>query len=130
MTVLACERLARDVGAKKTSAPVEAPAPAAVVQPGADGELEKASDETPVDPPAPSTDEIRDELAERAQDATPVPLTAVSSASAPARRSAKAKGGKQKIERPTMEVDGQRAIVVEALLHFDGEDTPRIVSWR
>jgi len=130
MTVLACERLARDVGAKKTSAVTESPAPPPVVQPGADGEPEKASDETLVDPPAPSTDEIRDELAERAQDATPVPSTLVSSTSAPAPRSSKAKGGKQKIERPTIEVEGQRAIVVEALLHFDGEDTPRIVSWR
>jgi len=130
MTVLACERLARDVGAKKTSAVTESPAPPPVVQPGADGEPEKAIDETLVDPPAPSTDEIRDELAERAQDATPVPSTLVSSTSAPAPRSSKAKGGKQKIERPTIEVEGQRAIVVEALLHFDGEDTPRIVSWR
>jgi ParB family chromosome partitioning protein len=34
------------------------------------------------------------------------------------------------VERPTIEIEGKRAMVVEALLHFDGEAEPRIVSWR
>lgn len=130
MTVVACERLARDVGAKKAPAAVQAPTPTpapASASPSTGETGDKAGDTEP----APTTDEIRDELAERAQDEPPVPVDAVVSAQAPTPpRSAKAKGGKAKIERPFIEIDGARAMIVEALLHFDGEDAPRVVSWR
>ena len=130
MTVLACERLARDVGAKKTTSPIEAPVPTPPPAPSTDvgDNGGDAADDTATDA---TTSVIRDELAERAQDLTPVPAEASHSAeTAPAPRSAKVKAGKQKVERPTVEIDGQRAIIVEALLHFDGEDAPRIMSWR
>ena len=133
MTVLACERLARDVGAKKTTSPIEALVPTPPPAPSSDvddngGDARDAADDTATNA---TTSVIRDELAERAQDLTPVPAEASHSAeTAPAPRSAKVKAGKQKVERPTVEIDGQRAIIVEALLHFDGEDAPRIMSWR
>ena len=131
MTVVACERLARDVGAKKALAAVQAPTPApapASPSPSTGEAGDKVGD---TEPPAPTTSEIRDELAERAQDETPVPVDAVVSAQAPTpSRSAKAKGGKAKVERPFIEINGARAMIVEALLHFDGEDAPRVVSWR
>jgi ParB family chromosome partitioning protein len=135
MTVLACERFAREVGAKK-SAPKPDPAPAPSVETSAPIESDREpSVESPA--PAPTTDAIRDEEADRALDETPVPegLAAEDSAPieapAPSSRSAsKPKTGKQRVERPTIEIDGKRAMVVEALLHFDGEAEPRIVSWR
>jgi len=136
MTVLACERLARDVGAKKTSAPIEAPAPKPAAAPSSDvgdngGDARDAADADEDTETDGTTSVIRDELAERAQDQTPVPAEAsLSAETAPAPRSAKVKVGKQKVERPTVEIDGQRAMIVEALLHFDGEDAPRIMSWR
>lgn len=129
MTVVACERLARDVGAKKAPAAVQAPTPApspASPSPSTDKADDKAGE---TERPAPTTSEIRGELAERAQDVTPVPADAVVSAHA-SPRSAKTKGGKAKVERPFIEINGARAMIVEALLHFDGEDAPRVVSWR
>ena len=133
MTVLACEKFAREVGAKKTSAP--APAPAID-----DGDLDardtvpdpdRESDE--VSPP--TTDEIRDDEADRALDETPVAASELSVASiAPeatgSRSPSRLKLAKSKVERPTIEIEGKRAMVVEALLHFDGEEQPRILSWR
>ena len=133
MTVLACEKLARDVGAKKTSAPAPAPAPAPAIDdsvrdvPDADRVSDEAS--------PPTTDEIRDDEADRALDETPVVASELSvapiAAESPAPRSAsRSKPAKSKVERPTIEIEGKRAMVVEALLHFDGEEQPRILSWR
>ena len=131
MTVLACERFARDIGAKKTAAPATEP-----VEPDL-GNVELESSETERDtadaskgePPL-STDEIRIAEVERAIESAP-PLRVEAPAPSPAPiRSGKSKPAKQRVERPTIEIEGQRAIVVEALLHFDGEDAPRIVSWR
>lgn len=131
MTVLACERFARDIGAKKTAAPATDP-----VEPDLGNvELEPAetergtADVSKGEPPL-STDEIRTAEVERAIESAP-PLTVEAPAPSPAPiRSGKSKPAKQRVERPTIEIEGQRAIVVEALLHFDGEDAPRIVSWR
>ena len=134
MTVLACERFAREVGAKKPASkpdpvPTEAEAPASI---GSDRE---PSDESAA--PAQTTDEIRDGEADRALDQTRVPEGLVFEGSAltatlsPASRTqSKQKAGKQRVERPTIEIEGKRAMVVEALLHFDGEAEPRILSWR
>ncbi|WP_066547478.1 MULTISPECIES: ParB/RepB/Spo0J family partition protein [unclassified Sphingomonas] len=133
MTVLACERFAREVGAKKSTpkpAPTtqaEAPSPPAESEPEASG----------VNPAPPSTETIRDEEADRALDATPVldapaptgGIAAETPAPAP-RAPSKTRTGKQRVERPMIEIEGKRAMVVEALLHFDGENEPRIVSWR
>src|SRR3546814_11547307 len=77
---------------------------------------------------APTTDEIRDDEAERALDETPVPVLSAPSQTPPPRATSKPKGGKPRIERPTIELEGKRAMVVEALLHFDGEEEPGIVS--
>ena len=134
MTVLACERLAREVGGKKASAP-----PRSAVEPigtdGADagGTMEHEAAADPAS--APTTDEIRDGEADRALAETPVAAPELSVApiatDAPAPRSSiRTKPAKPKVERPTIEIEGKRAMVVEALLHFDGEEQPRIVSWR
>ena len=133
MTVLACERFARDVGAKKSapkpdpSTEAEAPAPTTESEPEALGQ----------DAPSSPTDTIRDEEADRALDVTPVPEgPALESGgdneprSPSPRASSKPRTGKQRVERPSIEIEGKRAMVVEALLHFDGEAEPRIVSWR
>ena len=134
MTVLACERFAREVGAKK---PATKPSPStqAETSPAPAESEPEPSVESPA--PLPPTDTIRDEEADRALEETPVPQGAavVSSAStAPSppapRATSKQKTGKQRVERPTIEIEGKRAMVVEALLHFDGEAEPRIVSWR
>jgi ParB family chromosome partitioning protein len=137
MTVLACEKFARDVGAKKTSAPAPAPALVPAIE-GAEGNApdatspETAQGADPVSPP--STDEIRDDEADRALDETPVSselsVAPIAADSATPRSSPKTRPAKPKVERPTIEIGGQRAMVVEALLHFDGEEQPRIVSWR
>ena len=132
MTVVACERLARDVGAKKTMAPVPAPTPAPAPTPPSSPHVDESeSDADDIGPSAPTTNEIRDELADRAQDATPVPAqTIVRVETAPAPRPARTKADKTKVERPMIEIDGKRAMIVEAWLHFDGEDEPRVMSWR
>jgi ParB family chromosome partitioning protein len=135
MTVLACERFAREVGAKKSaskSAPAPAPEPEAPPSTGQD-------DSTPAEggEAAPTTDVIRDDEADRAMDEVPVPVgpaqadsaSAVTPAPAP-RSASRPKAGKQRVERPTIEIEGKRAMVVEALLHFEDEAEPRIVSWR
>lgn len=133
MTVLACERFAREVGAKKT-----APKPATSTQaeaPSLPTESEpEASGENPAPPP---TDTIRDEEADRALDATPVPEaptptgTIAAETPAPAPRApSKPRTGKQRVERPTIEIEGKRAMIVEAWLHFEDEAEPRMVSWR
>ncbi|MBB4642667.1 ParB/RepB/Spo0J family partition protein [Rhizorhapis suberifaciens] len=132
MTVLACERFAREVGAKK-SAPKPDPAPAPPIEtPGSSASEPESIAEARAEES--TTDEIRDDEADRALDETPVPvaLTVESGPSeTPAPRSqTKSKPGKQRVERPTIEIEGKRAMVVEALLHFDGEAEPRIVSWR
>jgi ParB family transcriptional regulator, chromosome partitioning protein len=134
MTVLACERFAREVGAKK-SAPKADPAPSPEVDATSDSgdDDTQSPEETPA--PEPTTDTIRDAEADRALDETPV-VPAISidppaPAQAPApRATTKPKGGKQRVERPTIEIEGKRAMVVEALVHFGGEAEPRIVSWR
>lgn len=133
MTVLACERFARDVGAKKS---VTKPAPrteAEAPAPAIESELEASDEDVPSSP----TDTIRDEEADRALDATPVPEGPAQGGNAdneppspPQRASSKPRTGKQRVERPSIEIEGKRAMVVEALLHFDGEAEPRIVSWR
>jgi len=136
MTVLTCEKFARDVGAKKTSAPAPAPAPAID-----DGEQDARDAVTPdaareadeVSPP--TTDEIRDDEADRALDETPIAASELRvepiAAESPAPRSpSRSKPAKSKVERPMIEIEGKRAMVVEALLHFDGEEQPRILSWR
>lgn len=132
MTVLACERFAREVGAKKTASPAEPSPPAPTIAADDDDDAGDRKDRADggSEPAAPTTSAIRDELAERAQDATPVPSETVIRVETPAPRAAKVKAGKRKVERPTVEIDGQRAMIVEALLHFEGEDVPRIVSWR
>ena len=138
MTVVACERFARDVGAKKSSASAPAPASVPAIE---DAERDAPNATTPestqeADPASrATTDEIRDDEADRALDETPVTASALSvapiAADAPAPRSShRTKPAKPKVERPTIEIDGKRAMVVEALLHFDGEEQPRIVSWR
>lgn len=129
MTVLACERFAREVGAKK-SAPKPAPALEEETPPSVP-QSDATSDATPITSPSgATTDEIRDDKADRALDETIVPV-APTTGEAPAPRAAsKPKGGKQRVERPTIEIEGKRAMVVEALVHFDGEAEPRIVSWR
>lgn len=127
MTVLACERFARDMGAKKTVAPAAPPAADDVEQPGTSATAQPA-DDGPASEASVSTDDIRTDEVERAIESTP-PLTVDAPSPAPA-RAGKSKPAKQKVERPTIEIEGQRAIVVEALLHFDGEEAPRIVSWR
>lgn len=106
MTVLACERFARDLGATKTNAPAPS-----------------------------STNEIKGDEADGTVVETPVVVSELSvgpiAADAPALRSLpRTRPAKLKVERPTIEIDGKRAMVVEALLHFDGEDQPRIMSWR
>lgn len=135
MTVLACERFAREVGAKKANTPplALAPEPAGDEAASPPAHAPEASDEAPG--PAPTTDEIREDEADRAVAETPmaVPVTAADPArvQAPSPRApAKSKPTKQRVERPTIDIEGQRAIIVEALLHFDGEAEPRIVSWR
>ncbi|EZP67176.1 Chromosome partitioning protein ParB [Sphingomonas paucimobilis] len=135
MTVLACERFAREVGAKKSAPkPAPSPTPQAETTP-ATGEDDPAAGEG--GEAAPTTDVIRDEEADRAMDEVPVPVGpaladgAFAEAPAPAPRSpSKSRPGKQRVERPTIEIEGKRAMVVEALLHFEDEAEPRIVSWR
>lgn len=131
MTVLACERFARDIGAKKTAAPATEPVETDLgnveLEPA---ETERGTADVSKGEPPLSTDEIRTAEVERAIESAP-PLTVEAPApSAAPIRSGKSKPAKQRVERPTIEIEGQRAIVVEALLHFDGEDAPRIVSWR
>lgn len=138
MTVLACERFAREVGAKKTTAAPPAPAP---VEPAetdsadAGGATEPVLSEDADQASVRTTDEIRDEEADRALADTPVAVSELSVAPiatdplAP-RSSPRTKPSKPKVERPTIKIDGKRAMVVEALLHFDGEEQPRILSWR
>ncbi len=139
MTVLACERFARDVGAKKTAAHNPAPAsdpeaagPPAMIEPESPPQVEGADEPGQ----GATTDDIRDEESDRATDETPIATTLtaddptrVATATVP-RPSSKPRPSKPRVERPTIEIEGQRAIVVEALLHFDGEAEPRIVSWR
>ncbi|MBB4088001.1 ParB/RepB/Spo0J family partition protein [Sphingomonas carotinifaciens] len=135
MTVLACERFAREVGAKKSAPkPVAAPAPGSELPSSArvDGSSSTEDDEA-----GPATNVIRDEEADRALGQTPLRVSSASaddaSAETPApasRPASKARGGKQRVERPTIEIEGKRAMVVEALLHFEDEAEPRIVSWR
>lgn len=135
MTVLACERFAREVGAKK-SAPKSAATPALEAEtpsPAVEDNLPSTEgSETSL-----TTDEIRDDEADRAIGETLVPIGsgpadgAPTESPAPATRSAsKPRTGKQRVERPTIEIEGKRAMVVEALLHFEDEAEPRIVSWR
>lgn len=132
MTVLACERFARDMGAKKTVAPAAAPPELVaddVEQLGASATSHLANDATESEDLL-STEEIREAEVERAIESAPsLTVDAPSPSPAPA-RTGKSKPAKQKVERPTIEIGGQRAMVVEALLHFDGEEAPRIVSWR
>jgi ParB family chromosome partitioning protein len=138
MTVLACERFAREVGAKKTTAVPLAPAPVEPIgtdSADAGGATEPVLSEDADSASMPTTDEIRNEEADRALADTPVAASELSVApiatDAPAPRSSlRTKPGKPKVERPTIEIDGKRAMVVEALLHFDGEEQPRILSWR
>lgn len=134
MTVLACERFARDVGAKKSATKTAPPAEAGAMPPApaTDALSEPASS---AEAAKPTTSEIRDEEADRALDETPAP--SVSEVVQPARTepsaprgASKPRGAKQRIERPALEIEGKRAMIVEALLHFDGEAEPRIVSWR
>ncbi|MFL0415625.1 ParB/RepB/Spo0J family partition protein [Sphingomonas sp. TZW2008] len=135
MTVLACERFAREVGAKK-SAPKPPPTPAPQAEtPPPTGEDDPAAAEG--GEATATTDVIRDDEADRAMDETPVPVgqaptdSALAEAPAPGPRSpSKPRAGKQRVERPTIEIEGKRAMVVEALLHFEDEAEPRIVSWR
>ena len=129
MTVLACERFAREVGAKKSASkpePVpaqEAPPPSPVSDAPSDPALVAA-------PPAPTTDEIRDDEADHALEETPVPVSSAPAVTPPPRAASKPKGGKQRVERPTIEIEGKRAMIVEAWLHFEDEAEPRMVSWR
>ena len=133
MTVLSCERFAREVGAKK-SAPKPAPTTQAEApSPPAESEPEAASEK----PASPPTDTIRDEEADRALDATPVPEAsaptdrdAAETPSPASRAPSKPRTGKQRVERPTIEIEGKRAMIVEAWLHFEDEAEPRMVSWR
>lgn len=131
LTVLACERFAREIGGKK-SAPkpgatsVEEAAPPAS-SPASDALIES---EPVATSPVPTTDEIRDDEAGRALDETAVPVFSAPSQTQPPRGTSKLKVDKSRIERPTIELDGKRAMLVEALLHFDGEAEPRVVSWR
>jgi ParB family chromosome partitioning protein len=142
LTVLACERFARDLGAIKTAVPTPAPAPSSPPprsiedeKPGASEAKTPDADEGADPAPAPTTDEIRDDEADRALADTPLDPVEARAATITSEASArpathKPKPGKPKIERPTIEIEGKRAMVVEALLHFDGEPEPRIVSWR
>jgi len=138
MTVLACERFAREIGAKKASA--RAPTLASV--PDTAGVEQNGSDATSIDPAekvdlvSPSTtNEIRDDEADRALAETPpvastLNVAPIEQETTTRRSSPRSKPAKPKVERPTIEIEGKRAMVVEALLHFDGEEQPRILSWR
>lgn len=136
MTVLACERFARDIGAKKTSAPALS---SALATEGFEQDRLDAPSIDPVEkfdaaPPA-TKDEIRNDEADRALSDSPLvapELTVAPTVSEATtlRSSPRSKPAKPKVERPTIEIEGKRAMVVEALLHFDGEEQPRIVSWR
>lgn len=129
MTVLACERFAREVGAKK-SAPKPEPAPVQEAPPPS-RDPEASSDPAPViASPAPTTEDIREEQADRVLDEVQAPAVSVTTEAPAPRAMSKPKSGKQRVERPTIEIEGKRAMVVEALVHFDGEAEPRIVSWR
>ena len=133
MTVLACEKFAREVGAKKTSTPAPTPAIDEGKHDAPDAVPETAREADEASPP--TTDEIRDDEADRALDETPVAISELSVApiavESPApRSSSRSKPAKSKVERPTIEIKGKRAMIVEALLHFDGEEQPRILSWR
>ncbi len=134
MTVLACERFAREVGAKKSS-PSAPPAETPAIEISSTlpaGETDALAE---VAAPTATTDETREAEAERALNVTSLPAASAAESTAaveaPSPQSpGKQKPGKQRVERPTIEIEGKRAIVVEALLHFDGEAEPRIVSWR
>lgn len=135
MTVLACERFAREIGAKKS-----APKPAATPAPEAERPSPAVEDDLPPTgggETSLTTDEIRDDEADRAIGETLAPIGSGPADGAPteppalaARSASKPRTGKQRVERPTIEIEGKRAMVVEALLHFEDEAEPRIVSWR
>lgn len=140
MTVVACETFAREIGARKQVTP----RPTKEAVPGEAGAGDSGT--TPVAAPeaagertgpddAPTTDAIRLAEADRAVAFTPVEEasagTVLTEDEAPAPKpSSRSKPVRPRVERPTLEIEGKRAIVVEALLHFDGEEQPRIVSWR
>lgn len=133
MTVLACEKFAREVGAKKTSVPAPTPAIDDGERDALDAVPEAAREADEASPP--TTDEVRDDEADRALDETPVAASELSVApiaaeSPPPRSASRSKPAKSKVERPMIEIEGKSAMVVEALLHFDGEEQPRILSWR
>ncbi len=136
MTVLACERFARDVGAKKTAAPIPAPVPPMEPEAASERASPPPVDETEEQVSGETTDEIRDQEADRAVAETPIATTPASGDPPPVDTvalpapSAKPRPSKPKVERPTMEIEGKRAMVIEALVHFDDEDAPRIVKWR
>lgn len=138
MTVLSCEQFAREVGATRTAVSPEAPQPSTPAETGGADERGNPSGEALSEPDQslePTTNEIRDDQADRALAETPVvgpgptALPATIKDDAP-QSPPRVKPGKPKVDRPTIEIEGKRAIVVEALLHFDGEPEPRIVSWR
>src|SRR3546814_1820261 len=102
------------------SAPVEGvapPTPASTPEPSIDSEPDATS-------LAPTTDEIRDDAAERALDETPVPVLPAPSQTPPPRATSKPKGGKPRFARPPIALEGKPAMVVEARLHFDGQAEP------
>lgn len=137
MTVLACERFAREIGAKKTAAPASVAPP--VSEPESDDPASPIPEAAPTADeearPASTTDEIRDVEADRAAAVTSKVTLITANDSTPdkastPRSASKPRSPKTTMERPSIEIEGKRAIVVEALLHFDGEPEPRIVSWR
>src|SRR3546814_11138537 len=111
---------------KPEAAPVEGvapPTPASTPEPSTDSEPDATS-------LAPTTDEIRDDEAERARDETPVPVLSAPAQTPHPRATSKPKGGNPRTERPTIELEGKRAKVVEAQLNFEGEARPPNLSRR
>jgi ParB family chromosome partitioning protein len=108
MTVLACERFARDMGAKKTAAPSAPQAEPDADDPdqlGASATTQLASDAAESESSL-STDEIRNAEVERAIESAPSLTVDAPSPSPALARTGKSKPAKQKVERPTIEIGG------------------------
>lgn len=117
LTVKACEQFSRGIGAKGSKLPPEPVAPAiedARQEPLAPIEEGRGDVETPTPSPSPSP-----EPASRPKPSASSPDTLTNKAEL------RAEG-----PRPSIEIDGKHALLVEALLQFEDEDEPRVVTWR
>lgn len=108
MTVAACERLVRQVSTADA----------------ASDDLRLAGQGAPSTPTA-----KQDASAAAATSATAVPPVTRPLENEPQSVPRRAADPVQR-DRPRIEIEGRGAVLVEALVHFDGEAEPRIVSWR